>query len=93
MTRRSGPVVLLAAALIASVALVAFTPGSTWTVAAGALLFTLALLGADVWVSRLRQEPPLPSRSGLVLAVAFLAACAISLVNDPQVLADKDVVV
>jgi hypothetical protein len=86
MTRRSGPIVVLALAVVAAQAIAVLVSESPWMPAVGALLFALALVGADTWVSRLRADSSRPSRKGLVLALAFLAACSIGTVGGPQLL-------
>lgn len=84
MIRQYGPAVILASALVAAVAIAVSASDSPSMFAAGALLFALGLEGADAWVSRLRGESSRPSLKGLASALAFLAACGISAVGDPQ---------
>ncbi len=85
MTRQNGPALVLAAALLVAEAIAVLTWDSVWMVAAGATLFALALVGVDAWVSRLRAE--WPSRQGVLMALAFLAACGMAAIGDPQLVA------
>lgn len=86
MTRQFGPALVLASALLVSEAIAVLTWDSTWMVAAGALLFALSLVGADVLVSR-RAESAGPSGQSLLLAAAFLVACGITILADSRLLA------
>lgn len=82
-----GPALVLASGLLISTAIVALASASAWAVAAGALVFALSLVGADVMGSRQRGESSGPSRGAVLLAAAWLVACGMIGLTDPASLA------
>ena len=87
MTRRYWlsltPSLLIAVGVIISTYIAVHTAKSEWLVLAAPLLLSLAILGADVWNSRLRGKPAGPSQAALFLAGAFLLACVSVTLTDP----------
>ena len=81
------PSLVFAIGIIASTLVVVLASGSGWLIAAGTLLLAVSLLGADVLSSWLRGESLAPSPAAILSAVAFLVACGIAAVQDPNLVA------
>jgi hypothetical protein len=77
------PSLLMAAGILASSYVAVHTAKSEWLVLAAPLLLASAILGADVWDSRLRGKLSGPSPAALLLAGAFFLACLSVTLSDP----------
>ena len=83
----AAPSLVFALGIIASTLLVVLASGSGWLIAAGTMLLTVSLVGADVLGSWLRGEALAPSPAAVVSAVALLVACGVVAVAEPSLVA------
>jgi hypothetical protein len=77
------PNLLIAVGVLASTYVAVHTAKSEWLVLAAPFVLSSAILGADVWDSRLRGKLSGPSPAALLLAGAFLLACVSVTLSDP----------
>jgi uncharacterized protein YqgC (DUF456 family) len=79
------PSLLIAVGIIAASYVAVHTAKSEWMVLAAPLVLSSAILGADVWASRLRGKIAGPSPASLFLAGSFLVACVSVTLTDPGI--------
>jgi hypothetical protein len=79
------PSLLIAAGILTSTYVAVHTAKSEWLVLAAPLLLSSAILGADMWNSRLRGELSGPSPAALLFVGAFLLACVSVTISDPAI--------
>ncbi len=72
-----GPILWMAAAVLAASALAKAALHEVWAAVAAPLILVVALLGADAFLSRRAGGRALPSPVALVLAVGILGSCGI----------------
>jgi hypothetical protein len=77
------PSLLIAAGILTSTYVAVHTAKSEWLVLAAPLLLSSAILGADMWKSRLRGKLSGPSPAALLYASSILLASTIVTLRDP----------
>jgi hypothetical protein len=77
------PSLFIAAGILTSTYVAVHTAESEWLILAAPLLLSSAILGADMWNSRLREKLSGPSPAALLFVGAFLLACVSVTLSDP----------